>query len=80
MKKQIVELLSAICLYSGDGLKKCMDALEEYRVSYVPYHSNSDAQLQFHHMWTLAGLWDAVPSVSYILGCSIVGFSPNYPY
>lgn len=33
IKKQVFELLSALCLYSEQGYKLAIDALENYKVS-----------------------------------------------
>ena len=33
VKKQVVELFSALCMYSPDGLDLTLDALDNYRVS-----------------------------------------------
>lgn len=35
VKKQIFELLSALCVYSKEGYKRALDALEQYKVRYV---------------------------------------------
>ena len=33
VKKQVIELLSALCMYSPDGNRLAMDALDTYKVS-----------------------------------------------
>ena len=33
LKKQVFELLSALCLYSEKGYERAMDALENYKVT-----------------------------------------------
>ena len=32
VKKQVIELLSAMCVYSQEGLGRCLDALQAYKV------------------------------------------------
>ena len=42
MKKQLFELLSALCVYSPEGLSRAIDALENYRKVCVSiYHGHS---------------------------------------
>ena len=36
VKKQVFELLSALCMYSADGYSRAIDALEHYKVSPNP--------------------------------------------
>ena len=31
MKKQVFELLSALCVYSADGYKRALEALDHYK-------------------------------------------------
>jgi len=33
VKKQIIELLSALCVYSTEGYERALSALEHYKVS-----------------------------------------------
>ena len=33
MKKQVFELLSALCVYSADGYKRALEALDHYKES-----------------------------------------------
>lgn len=33
VKKQVFELLSALCVYNGDGYARALDALEHYKVT-----------------------------------------------
>lgn len=39
VKKQVFELLSALCAYSGDGYNRALETLDHYKVS--PYVVNS---------------------------------------
>ena len=39
VKKQVFELLSALCLYSPRGYYLALDALENYRVSKIMKHA-----------------------------------------
>jgi hypothetical protein len=32
VKKQVLELLSALCVYNADGYARALDALEHYKV------------------------------------------------
>jgi hypothetical protein len=34
VKKQVFELLSALCVFSSDGYNRTLDALEYFKVSY----------------------------------------------
>ena len=36
VKKQVFELLSALCVYSGEGYRLTMDALDSFKVSSCP--------------------------------------------
>lgn len=38
IKKQVFELLSALCLYSNQGHKLAIDALENYKVFCTKYY------------------------------------------
>lgn len=35
VKKQVIELLSALCVYSADGHRLALEALETYKVSTI---------------------------------------------
>ena len=35
VKKQVLELLSALCVYNSDGYARALDALEHYKVRLV---------------------------------------------
>lgn len=35
VKKQVIELLSALCVYSNDGYERALSALEHYKVGDV---------------------------------------------
>jgi hypothetical protein len=52
LKKQVFELLSALCVYSEMGYKMAVDALSHYKVIITIYYSG--AQLA-HFVYLLAG-------------------------
>ena len=35
MKKQVFELLSALCVYNSEGYNRALQALDHYKVSYI---------------------------------------------
>ncbi|KAI5731902.1 hypothetical protein M8J77_018191 [Diaphorina citri] len=37
IKKQVIELLSALCVYNTDGYTRALEALEHYKVSDKSY-------------------------------------------
>ena len=53
VKKQVFELLSALCAYSSDGYKRALETLEFYKVSNM-YESilNSNFHIKLHQTFT----------------------------
>lgn len=56
VKKQVFELLSALCLYSSRGYYLALDAFENYRVSYKMDILSSIFILSFQESGYLTGL------------------------
>ena len=47
VKKQVIELLSALCVYSNDGYERALSALEHYKVSDVLLQKNTNSYYAF---------------------------------
>ena len=47
VKKQVIELLSALCVYSNDGYERALSALEHYKVSDVLLQKNTNSYCAF---------------------------------
>ena len=47
VKKQVIELLSALCVYSNDGYERALSALEHYKVSDLLLQKNANSYYAF---------------------------------
>ena len=52
IKKQVFELLSALCLYSNQGHKLAIDALENYKV-----FCNTYSLVSPFEVWYIGSIW-----------------------
>ena len=58
IKKQVFELLSALCVYSADGYKRALEALEHYKTfqseryrhNILTFQLENEKQCRFEHI------------------------------
>lgn len=75
VKKQVLELLSALCVYSPDGYLRALEALENYKVSVHPSLSTLSRPILGSRSFILAGR--ATPSRAGCAICITIGVVDN---
>ena len=56
VKKQVLELLSALCVYNAEGYARALDALEHYKVRAVLYLTTAFVSPRSADLATLAAM------------------------